>query len=196
MDVLTALIQVSFTVTNIRSTFDVYTFYTQQKLADVLVVVGRRVIGLGVRWWLGPLAVLWAAATASNWSRGRPYQLMVTHILTLSPHMCLLTDLRSIPTHIHTITHHHHHHTITTIITLSHHHPSHITSSSHYHNIIITITLSHCHHHHTITTSSSPSHYHTLLLTLSLSQLIMGSWQTHPRISDQVGVANCAEKPL
>ena len=70
------------------------------------------------------------------------------------------------------------HYHIVTIITLSqHHHHYHIITitSSQHHHIIITITLSHCHHHHTITTSSSPSHYHTLLLTLSLSQLIMGS---------------------
>ena len=85
MDVLTALIQVSFTVTNIRSTFDVYTFYTQQKLADVLVVVGRRVIGLTQANILVLLAVLsLQLLRLMLWQllEGGHYQLKDTRILT------------------------------------------------------------------------------------------------------------------
>ena len=76
---------------------------------------------------------------------------------------------------------HHHHHIYHNIITLSqHHHHHHIYHHCHHHHTITT-SSSPSHYHtllspsHTITTSSSPSHYHTLLLTLSLSQLIMGS---------------------
>ena len=85
------------------------------------------------------------------------------------------TDLRSIPTHIHTITtssspsHYH----IVTIITLSQHHHTITSSPSHYHNII---TLSqHHHHHHTITLSPS-SHYHNIIITITLSHFIAHSF--------------------